>query len=182
MLRNSQTTYGLITVLLHWSMALLIVGLFGLGLWMVDLDYYHTWYHRAPDLHKSLGLLVALLWVLRLLWRCFETLPEPEKSYTAWERRLSLAMHRLFYLMIGIVLLAGYLISTAEQAGISFFGWFEVPALLPEFEQQADLAGWVHWALAWLLIGCAFIHAVAACRHHFYNRDRTLLKMLGRKE
>lgn len=181
MLRNSRTTYGLVSVLLHWIMALLIFALFGLGLWMVTLDYYHAWYHTAPDLHKSLGLLTVLLLGVRLVWRWLDRLPEAEPSYTYWERKLSLAMHRLFYLLIAVMILAGYLISTAEDAGVSFFGLFDVPAILPSFEQQADIAGWIHWALAWLIIICAFLHTVAALRHHFYHRDRTLLKMLGRK-
>ena len=63
MLRNSSTCYGLVSVFLHWSMTLLIIGLFALGLWMVTLDYYDVWYHDAPQLHKSLGLLVAALWL-----------------------------------------------------------------------------------------------------------------------
>ena len=108
--------------------------------------------------------------------------PETETSMTVWERWLALLMHRLFYVLIFLLLLAGYLISTAEAAGIGFFGLFEVPALLPVFELQADIAGWLHWVLAWLLMLCTLLHSVAALRHHFYNRDRTLLKMLGRKQ
>jgi len=181
MLRNSSTTYGLITVLLHWSMALLIIGQFAMGLWMVTLDYYDAWYHEAPDLHKSLGLLVAFLWSIRVVWRCLERQPEAEANYTYWEHKLALAMHRLFYVLIVLMIVAGYLISTAEDAGVSFFGVFEMPAMFVAFEQQADIAGWIHWALAWLIIICAFLHTVAALRHHFYNRDRTLLRMLGRK-
>ena len=122
MLRNNRTTYGLVSVLLHWGMALLIVGQFAMGLWMVTLDYYDSWYHSAPDLHKSLGLLVAFLWALRLLWRWVERQPDAEESYTYWERKLSLAMHRLFYLLIALMSIAGYLISTAEDAGVAFSG------------------------------------------------------------
>lgn len=182
MLRNSSTGYGLLAMFLHWSMALLIFALFGLGLWMVELDYYDTWYHQAPDLHKSLGLLVAFLWLLRLLWRCFDRQPEPEPNYKPWEHRLALIMHRLFYVLIVLMIVAGYMISTAEEVGVSFFGWFEIPAVLTAFEQQADVAGWIHWALAWLIIVAAALHSAAALKHHFVDGDRTLLKMLGRKK
>jgi len=181
MLRNSPSAYGLVAVFLHWVMALLIFGLFGLGLWMVELDYYDSWYHDAPDLHKSLGLLVAFLWLIRVLWRYLEQQPEAEANYSYWEHKLALAMHRLFYVLIALMIGAGYLISTAEDAGVSFFGLFEMPALITAFEEQADVAGWIHWALAWLIILCAFLHSAAALRHHLYNRDRTLLKMLGRR-
>jgi len=181
MLRNSPTAYGLVSVFLHWVMALLIFGLFGLGLWMVELDYYDSWYHDAPELHKSLGLLAAVLWLIRIMWRCFDQQPEAEISYTYWERKLSVAMHGLFYVLIALMIGAGYLISTAENAGVSFFDLFELPALFEAFDQQADVAGWIHWALAWLIIICAFLHTAAALRHHFYSHDRTLLKMLGRR-
>jgi len=163
-------------------MALLIIGLFAQGLWMVTLDYYDNWYHQAPEWHKSFGLLVAALWLIRLLWRLFDRLPEPEATFTAWEHRLAKAMHQLFYVLIFLLLLAGYMISTAEDAGVDFFGLFEVPAILPAFEGQADVAGWVHWVLGWLIMVCTLLHTVAALRHHFINRDRTLLKMLGRKQ
>jgi len=181
MLRNSPTNYGLIGVFLHWSMALLLIGLFAMGLWMVTLTYYDEWYHQAPQLHKSLGLLVGALWCVRLLWRVLDRLPEPEATFTVWEQRLAKIMHQLFYLLIFLLVLAGYMISTAEDAGVEFFGLFEVPAVFPAFEGQADVAGWVHWALGWLIMICALLHSVAALRHHFINRDRTLLKMLGRK-
>jgi cytochrome b561 len=180
MLRNSLARYGLVSVFLHWTTALLIIALFVLGLWMVSLDYYHDWYHRAPALHKSIGLLLAALWLVRLCWRCVDCLPAAEANMLVWERRLALWMHRLFYLLVFALLLTGYLIPTAENAGIDFFGLFEVPAIWPIFEQQADVAGWLHWALAWLLMFCALLHTTAALRHHFYHRDRTLLKMLGR--
>jgi len=181
MLRNSSTSYGWISVFLHWSMALLIIGSFALGLWMVTLDYYDSWYHQAPQLHKSLGLLVAALWLIRSLWRLFDRLPEPEASFKAWEYKLGKAMHQLFYVVIFLLLLAGYMISTAEDAGIDFFGLFEVPAVLPSFAEQADVAGWSHWVLGWLLMVCVLLHTAAALRHHFIDHDRTLLKMLGRK-
>ncbi len=60
-LRNSTQGYGLVAILLHWSMAVLIIGLYLLGDWMVDLDYYHPWYLEAPDLHRGLGVVTALL-------------------------------------------------------------------------------------------------------------------------
>lgn len=162
-------------------MALLLVGLFAMGLWMVELNYYDGWYHQAPELHKSLGLLVVAMWVVRLLWRLFDRLPEPEANFTVWEQRLAKAMHRLFYVLIFLLVFAGYMISTGEEAGIEFFGLFEVPAIFAAFEEQADVAGWIHWALSWLLMICVLLHSAAALQHHFIRRDRTLLKMLGRK-
>ena len=57
--RNTSARYGLVSVLLHWSVALVVFGLFGLGFWMVGLSYYDPWRQSAPDLHKSIGILFS---------------------------------------------------------------------------------------------------------------------------
>ena len=79
------------------------------------------------------------------------------------------------------VLIAGYLISTADGAGIPVFGLFEVPALISGLPDQADVAGVIHLYLAWGLVIFAGLHGLAALKHHFIDRDVTLVRMLGRK-
>ena len=179
-LRNSATSYGLVSIVLHWSVALLVFGLFGLGLWMVDLGYYSSWRQTAPDLHKSLGLLLFGLMLVRLMWRFFSPPPAPVNSYSNPVRRAAKVVHALLFFGLFALMLAGYLISTAEGRGISLFGWFEVPALFAAIDNQADIAGWVHEYLAWALVIFAGLHALAACKHHFVDRDSTLRRMLGR--
>jgi cytochrome b561 len=78
-------------------------------------------------------------------------------------------------------MIAGYLISTAEGVGIPVFGLFEVPALVSGLPDQADTAGVIHLYLAWVLVIFSGLHALAALKHHFIDRDVTLKRMLGRK-
>jgi len=59
--KNTSKNFGGISIFIHWLVALAVYGLFALGLWMVGLGYYDTWYHRAPELHKSIGILVFAL-------------------------------------------------------------------------------------------------------------------------
>jgi cytochrome b561 len=77
-------------------------------------------------------------------------------------------------------MLSGYLISTADGRPLEVFGLFSVPALVAGLEHQADIAGRVHLLLAYGLVGLALLHALAAFKHGFIERDRTLLRMLGR--
>jgi cytochrome b561 len=77
-------------------------------------------------------------------------------------------------------MVAGYLISTADGRPIEVFGLFNVPATLHGLADQEDIAGEVHEIFAWVLILLAGVHALAALKHHFINRDSTLIKMLGR--
>jgi len=79
-------------------------------------------------------------------------------------------------------MLSGYLISTADGRPISVFGWFEVPALLTSIPNQEDVAGLVHEYLAWGLVILAGLHGLAALKHHFIDRDPTLLRMFGRAD
>lgn len=179
MLRNTQDSYGLIAIALHWLVALAVFGLFGLGLWMTGLDYYNPWYHRAPELHKALGVLLFLILVLRLAWRILNPRPRPEPSLLPWERRASAVAHALLYVLPFAVTLAGYLIPTADGRPIDVFGLFAVPATLTGLPEQADRAGDIHLALAIALVALAGVHALGALKHHFIDRDRTLLRMLG---
>ena len=78
-------------------------------------------------------------------------------------------------------MIAGYLISTAEGVGIPVFGLFEVPALITNLPDQADVAGVVHLYLAWTVVIFAGLHGLVALKHHFIDRDATLTRMLGRK-
>jgi cytochrome b561 len=76
-------------------------------------------------------------------------------------------------------MLSGYLISTADGRGLEVFDWFSVPATLSGLDRQEDIAGEVHLYLAWTVIVLAALHALAALKHHFIDRDPTLMRMLG---
>jgi cytochrome b561 len=180
--RNSSTRYGLLSILLHWVMAVCVFGMFGLGFWMVDLDYYSSWYKTAPDLHKSIGLCLLALLLLRLLWRRVSPAPSPLASHGLWTRRASKAGHWLLYALMLLLMLSGYLISTADGRGISVFGLFEVPASLTSIPDQEDVAGLIHEWLAWALVVFAGLHGLAALKHHFIDHDATLKRMLGRTD
>ncbi len=181
MWRNTADTYGLVAVLLHWLIAAVVVGLFALGLWMVELTYYDTWYRRAPELHKGIGVMLLLTLLLRLGWRLVNPRPRPEPGQSALEQRIARLTHRLLYLLPLLVMTSGYLISTADGRPLDVFGLFSVPATLTGLPSQADLAGDVHLVLAIALVTLAAVHALAALKHHFIDRDATLLRMLGRQ-
>ncbi len=177
MWRNESDRYGYLAIALHWSMAVGVFGLFALGLWMTSLEYFDPWYHRAPDVHKSIGVLLLLLLPLRWLWRQID--PPPQPLGEPWERALALFVHRLHYLLLAGVLASGYLLPTAEGAGVDCFGWFTLPSLVSLDARQVDAWGRAHLWLAWSAVLLACLHAAAALKHHILDRDATLLRMLG---
>lgn len=177
--RNSNDAYGLVAVGVHWLMAVAIVGMFALGLWMVDLTYYDPWYRRGPDIHKGLGVLLFLLLLFRLIWRWTGIRPRPEPGLSAFERKASALVHGALYLLLFATMLSGYLISTTDGRPIEVFGLFAVPATIAGLPDQADVAGKVHLILAIATLCLAGIHAAGALKHHFIDHDRTLVRMLG---
>jgi cytochrome b561 len=150
-LRNSASRYGWVSIFLHWGVALAVFGLFALGLWMVGLDYYSSWRKDAPDLHKSIGLVLLGVMVLRVLWRLSAHRRRrcQLQPHDALGAKLG---HGFLYVGLFAVMIAGYLISTADGVGIPVFGLFEVPALVSGLPDQADTAGVIHLWLAWALV------------------------------
>ncbi|MEG1039728.1 MAG: cytochrome b [Pseudomonas sp.] len=180
-LRNSSSRYGLVSIVMHWGVALAVFGLFALGLWMMGLDYYSTWRKEAPELHKSIGLVLLAVMLARVAWRFISPPPPALPNHGKLTRLASKAGHSLLYFGLFAVMIAGYLISTADGVGIPVFGLFEVPALVSNLPDQADVAGEIHFYLAWGLVIFAGLHGLAALKHHFIDRDATLKRMLGRK-
>ena len=180
-LRNSPSRYGWVSVGFHWGIALAVFGLFALGLWMVGLGYYDPWRKDAPDIHKSIGLVLFFLMLLRVVWRFISPPPPPTPNQGKTTHLAATLMHVFLYLDLFLIMAAGYLISTADGVGISVFGWFEVPALVSGLPDQADAAGTVHLYLAWVLVIFSTLHGLAGLKHHFFDRDATLIRMLGRK-
>lgn len=180
-MKNTDSNYGWITISIHWLAASIIFGLFGLGYWMVDLSYYDSWYKTAPELHKSIGVTLFGLMLFRVIWRFNQVQPKPLPSHTLTEKKLGHAMHKTLYFLTFFIMLTGYLISTADERGISVFGIFEVPGFGSLIENQEDIAGVIHQYVAYLIIVLALLHATAAIKHHFIGKDETLTRMLGKR-
>jgi cytochrome b561 len=175
---NTPDRYGVIAKLLHWASALMVFGLFGLGIWMVELGYYDSWYQKAPHIHRSVGIILIACMLLRLLVLIFSGKPAPLSTHS---RREILAAHVTHYVIYALILLAGvtgYLISTADGRGIEVFNWFVLPSMGAFFPDQESLAGQIHTYLAYSLVVLAVIHGLAALKHHFIDKDSTLKRML----
>jgi len=143
-LKNTETGYGLVAIAIHWLMAIAIFFLFGLGLYMVELTYYDSWYKGSLDLHKSLGLTVFFVYLIRIVWKLINTTPNPPEG-AVWEKRIAHLMHIGLYIVMICLFMTGYLISTADGRGIAVFDFFEVPSLGAFVENQEDIAGEVRF-------------------------------------
>lgn len=177
MLKDSHLGYGLITILLHWMSALTIIFLLALGVYMTGLGYYDEWYHKGPALHISIGLLLFFIFTFRLLWRTVNTTPAALIANQKANMAAGL-IKILLYLLTFVVLISGYLITTAEGQAASIFDWIYIPATVKLNAQGVDTAGKIHEFFAWGIVVVAVLHGGAALVHHFFLHDRTLMRML----
>ncbi|KOO04376.1 cytochrome b [Vibrio nereis] len=176
-MKSEVKNYNPITRAVHWISAIVVIGMFAVGLWMVDLSYYSEWYRTAPHWHKSVGILLACLTVFRFIWKHVTASPKMEGK--AFEVMAARAVHLVMYVLLFALFASGYLISTEDGRGIDVFNLFTVPGAGALFENQADTSGLIHFYTAWALILMAAVHAIAALKHHFINKDNTLRKMIG---
>jgi len=179
-LRNTPDSYGLVTKVLHWSIAGLIFGLIGLGRYMVDLTYFDRWYNASLAWHRVLGLVVLLLAALFVGWKAVSPSPLHPRGLPRLQRIAAVSVHLALMLMMFLLPVTGYLISTSAGKPIDVFGLFEVPVLFPVDRGLRDLAIDVHYYAAYATGVLALGHAGAALKHQFIDRDGLLARMLWR--
>ncbi|VAX00322.1 Cytochrome B561 [hydrothermal vent metagenome] len=167
------------SIVIHWLSVLVVMSLFVLGLWMVELNYYSDWYRSAPNLHKSFGVLLFILTLVRIVWLKLKHTPSTVNQPKTREQKLARIAHKTLYFLLFSVMIFGYLISTADGRAIEIFNVVPIPAIIFGFDKQEDIAGIIHLWLAIILISLVTIHAAAALKHHFINKDQTLKRMLG---
>ncbi|CBL44160.1 Cytochrome B561 [gamma proteobacterium HdN1] len=175
--RNSPNSYGLVAIGVHWLSAVLVIFLLATGIYMVTLSYYDTLYHTLPQWHKLAGVAIALLTLVRLLSllvnRSPALIPAP-----AWQLLAAHAAHHSLRVLLVVMVVTGYIITTAEGQGIVLWGEVSIPALATFDADAVDATGFIHRWCGYAIGAIALGHAGAALFHHFIARDATLVRML----
>ena len=170
--------YTLPAIVLHWLIAIAIIGTFTLGLVMTDIPGITPTKLRYYSWHKWAGVTVLLLATLRLLWRLFNHPPQYADQMPAWQRGAAHGLHILLYVLMFAVPLSGYLYSLAAGFPIVYFGLLELPVLMgPDPALKVTLLA-VHYWLNMLLAALVGLHVLAAFKHLLVDRDGVMQRML----
>lgn len=164
--------YPLALRLLHWTRAVLIVGIVGAGWLMTSLgDAVPMKYGTLYPLHKSFGLLVLSLVVVQIAVRLRTELPPPAAAIAVWERRLSGLVHTAMYLLLVSVPLMGYAMSSSytHSDGVTFFG-IPVVELLPKDDARFAAFQWLHRVMAYMLLAMIVLHVAGVVKHRWFDR------------
>lgn len=177
------------TVLLHWIVALTMIGLLATGLYMYETSTY--WIYNW---HKSIGILMFAVILLRVLWRLKQGWPPAANNYERWEHSLSHIVHWVLIISTLVMPLSGFMHSAAGGYGIYLFGIESLeiiphnpdpsdptnPAMRTPYSSALDvLGGQIHKWAGYIAIATVLLHIVGALKHHIIDKDGTLKRMLG---
>ena len=171
-----ETSYTRTAITLHWLAGALILCGFTLGLWLKDLPISPQTL-RLYGYHKWIGITVFLLALMRLAWRRAHPAPPPV-AMPEWQRRAAAATHALLYAFMLVIPLSGWIYSSASGVQVVYLGLLPLPDLVPKDKALAGVLKAVHITLNYTLLALVAVHAGAALKHHWVERDDVLRRML----
>jgi cytochrome b561 len=179
MIGNTSESWGWPARAFHWVIALMILALFGFGLWMADVpprDQQPFYF----GIHASIGITLLALMAARFLWWMVNVAPAAPEGTPAWRRTAAKISHRLLYTLTFATAVVGWLMSGTfkEPLQPKLFGLVPVPQFLEAGSPYNELLEETHEMLAFALIALVIVHTAAALYHHFVRRDRILLRMI----
>lgn len=179
--KNTTHSFGFVAKSFHWVIAGLIILMLAFGYFMEDFPAALEGY--VYNTHKTIGIIILTLMVIRLGWRWCNVQPAYSAKYPVFVRFLAHAAHYAIYLVVIAMPLSGWVMSTASGKVPHFLGWFYFPMPgIPLDPQLAGQAYQLHNLLAIVLIVLLSLHLVAALFHHFVLGDNVLKRMLPNRK
>jgi cytochrome b561 len=176
-IRNTTTRWGSISQLLHWLIVILIIVQVTLASMADDLPLGMKKLGLLAR-HKSFGITILALAVIRLLWRWSNPTPPLPGTLKPYERFLAHFTHIALYVVLFAMPISGWLMSSARGFPVSWFGFFQLPDLVPKSKPIYDAMLETHELLQWVLYTVVTLHVLAALKHHFMLKDNVLKRML----
>jgi cytochrome b561 len=172
----NQVRYTSIAIILHWVMALLIFAAWSIAIVVNDMPLSPA---RIAGMswHKWLGETIFFLVLLRLVWRATHPAPPLKVSMPLWQERTMKFAHIALYLLMVLIPLVGWLMSSAKGYTVNYFGLFELPDLVDKDKVLGNQLKGIHEFLANGLMALVGLHILAALKHQFIDKDGLLNRM-----
>lgn len=174
--KNNRENYGLIAKTLHWLTAILVFGMLAVG---ISLSYLprSTFKSSLVNLHKSFGLLLLAIMLLRLIWRLTNPSVTLPATMQKWRRVAARSSHYLFYVLIITMPLDGIIMSTLMGYPPNFFHLFTLPQFLSINKAAGSFFFDIHVTLAWCISSLICLHVLAVIDHHWRLKEKILQRM-----
>jgi cytochrome b561 len=171
------TEYGMGAKSFHWVTAALLASQFVIG-WIMPAARHITQPEGLISLHFSLGVVILAVTAARLIWRVAFGVPAPEASLPNWQHQAARALHAVLYLTLFALVFSCWAYASSHGIAVTFFGVATVPSIFANGSRIGAAIGEQHSTLGWILLVALGLHIAAALYHHFWRRDRVLLRML----
>jgi cytochrome b561 len=176
MLKNTENSYGSITKLFHWVVALMIIALLIVGYTMTDMvPSDEKW--KIYGMHKATGTIVLILVLLRVVWKLINVEVLLPADLPSWQKFGAKATYFLLYCFMFIMPVSGILMSLFSGNEVNVFGLFTIE----KFAKNKFIASWchsIHVFSSFILSGLVVLHFLAAWYHHLIRKDNILMRMI----
>jgi cytochrome b561 len=178
---DTHGSYAPIQKWLHWAVAFIVIGMVPLGVamsWRAEANNFDALTNAMYSSHKLFGFIILWLMAARVAVKLGKGAPPPAATLTAFERKASVSVHHLLYLMLFLVPLTGWAGVSAYGAR-EIFGLFSLPEIVARDEGRASILLWVHGALAMILVALVLAHLGGALMHGVIKQDGVMNRMIG---
>jgi cytochrome b561 len=178
-LTNTTERWGSLSIGLHWTIAALVLLVqVPAGITMVSVDP-GTVQNVGYNIHKTTGIVIFLLALVRLGWRWSQPVPILPADLPGWQAKVAATTHVLLYLVLFAMPITGFLYTAMGGFPVPFFGLYDLARLVPENKPAAELFKTAHLTLQWLLYAVVALHVAGALQHHLVRKDGVLRRMLS---
>lgn len=186
---DSRVRFGVVSILNHWLTAVVVISALVLGLLLENFPKGDEeaavttallTRRDAIGIHEALGIAVLALVAFRILWRLINSMPQPANDARPWEILFARSIHVLLIAAMVIMPMSGWIMANSGGHPVQFLGLFTLPELVGKNHELHEVAEGIHGLTGNLMIALISIHALAALKHHFIDKDSTLQRMLGR--
>lgn len=182
-MRDTKLQLSNLTIFLHWVVGLTIIALAAVGIYMDENEVFALY-----PIHKSIGVLIFLVIVIRVYWRFVNGWLQPVREYKAIEHNLAKIVHWVLIIATIVMPISGFLMSSVGGYGVSVFGLEIVAAqfnpmtkeAIPHNIALAEFMHETHGITGWIIISAIMLHIIGTLKHHIIDKDNTLRRMLGK--
>lgn len=175
-LNNDPARYGAVAQTLHWTIVVLLIVQVTLAVLADDLPRGVEKLMLVTR-HKSFGITILALAILRIVWRLLNQ-PPPLPPMPRWQRLAAHTSHWGMYVLLLVIPLTGWMYSSSANYPVSWFGLVQLPDLVGPSKPLNDLMHDLHETFATLLLVLIGVHIAAALKHQLWDRDGLLWRML----
>jgi cytochrome b561 len=176
---NTAERWGSVSIALHWTIAALVLLVqVPVGITMVAVDQ-GTLQNVCYNIHKTNGIVIFLLAIVRLGWRWSHPVPFLPPDMPGWQAKTARTTHALLYIVLFLMPITGFLYTAMGGFPVPFFMVYDLARLVPENKPVAEVFKYAHLTLQFVLYATAVLHVAGALNHHLVRRDGVLRRMLS---